>query len=80
MGFDTIEINLVLYLDAKSTFDRVLRQLLIRNLYFAGTMGEELLLLNSCLKFRQTFSEWDKQIMGPIKDKLGVGVSSGDFF
>ena len=73
----------ILYLDAKSAFDRVLRKLLIRNLYFVGTEGEELLLLNKRLEFRQTFAEWDKQMMGPIHDELGVeqgGVSSGDFY
>ena len=33
----------ILYLDAKSAFDKVLRQLLVRNLFFCGTQGEELL-------------------------------------
>ena len=73
----------ILYLDAKSAFDNVLRQLLIRNLYFAGTEGEELLAINNRLAGRKTFAEWDKQIMGPIHDELGVeqgGVNSGDFY
>ena len=73
----------ILYLDAKSAFDRVLRQLLIRNLYFVGTVGEELLLVNSRLESRQTFAEWNKQIMGPKHDELGVEqgmVRYGDFF
>ena len=73
----------ILYLDAKSAFDRVLRQLLVRNLYFAGTKGEELIFINSRLENRKTYAEWDKQIMGPIHDELGVeqgGISSGDFY
>ena len=61
----------------------MLRQLLIRNLYFDGTKGEELLAVNNRLAGRKTFAEWDKQIMGPIHDELGVeqgGVNSGDFY
>ena len=73
----------ILYLDAKSAFDKVLRQLLIRNLFFCGTQGEELLYIDKRLKHRKTFVEWDKNVMGPILDELGVeqgGVSSGDYY
>ena len=73
----------MLYLDAMSAFDKVLRELLIRNLYFTGTQGEELLLIDNRLKERKTFVEWNKTIMGPISDQVGVeqgGVSSGDFY
>jgi hypothetical protein len=72
-----------LYLDAKSAFDKVLRQLLIRNLYFCGTTGKELLYINNRLENRKTFAEWDKKLMGPISDQVGVeqgGVNSGDFY
>ena len=73
----------VLYLDAKSAFDKVIRQLLIRNLYFAGTEGKSLLYIDNRLEHRKTYAEWDKQLMGPIMDELGTeqgGVSSGDFY
>ena len=73
----------ILYLDAKSAFDKVLRQLLIRNLYFCGTTGKELLHINNRLENRKTMAEWDKVLMGPIADQQGVeqgGVNSGDFY
>ena len=73
----------VLYLDAKSAFDRVIREILVRNLYFAGTVGHELLYLNNRLENRLTYAEWDKKLMGPISDQLGVeqgGVNSGDLY
>ena len=73
----------VLYLDAKSAFDRVLRELLVRNLFFCGTTGKELAFINHRLKNRKTIAEWDKQLMGPISDELGVkqgGVNSGEFY
>ena len=73
----------VLYLDAKSAFDRVLRQILVRNLFFCGTTGKELVLINHRLENRKTIAEWDKQLMGPITDELGVeqgGVNSGDYY
>ena len=73
----------VIYLDAKSAFDRVLRQLLVRQLYFTGTQGGELILIDKRLESRKTFAEWDNTLMGPISDELGVeqgGVNSGDFY
>ena len=73
----------ILYLDAKSVFDNVLKQLLIRNLYFCGTSGKELLYINNRLESRKTFAEWEKKLMGPICDELGVeqgNVNSGDFY
>ena len=42
----------ILYLDAKSAFDVVLKELLVMNLYFAGTHGETLLYLNARLENR----------------------------
>ena len=38
-----------LFLDAKSAFDRVMREVLIRNLYFAGTDDQRLIYLNQRL-------------------------------
>ena len=73
----------ILYLDAKSAFDRVIREILVRNLFFAGTCGKELIYIDKRLENRKTFAEWDKILMGPRQDKLGVeqgGVNSGDFY
>ena len=66
-------LKLVLYLDAKSAFDKVLKYHLIRQLYFAGTRGQELLLLNHRMESRTTFPESDKELMGPLDDEQGVG-------
>ena len=73
----------VIYLDARSAFDKVMRELLVRNLYHAGTTGQELLLVNNRLKNRKTVVEWDGIMMGPIEDQGGLeqgGVNSGDFY
>ena len=45
----------LLLLDAKSAFDVVLRELLVKNLYFSGTSGGMLLYLNKRLENRKTF-------------------------
>ena len=49
----------ILYLDAESAFDKVLKQMLIRNLYFCGTTGNELVYINNRLESRNTIAEWD---------------------
>ena len=70
-----------IFLDAKSAFDRVMKELLVRNLHQAGTDGHALLYLDQRLKHRITYCEYDKELMGPIKDELGLeqgGVSSSD--
>ena len=54
-----------LFLDAKSAFDRVLKEILVRNLFTAGTDDHRLLYIDKRLKNRRTFCEYDKQIMGP---------------
>ena len=69
----------VLLLDAKSAFDKVIRECVIRNAYLSGSQDHGLLYLNSRLEHRKTFVEWDKVLMGPIHDLLGVeqgGVNS----
>ena len=69
----------VMMLDTKLAFDKVVRECAVRNLYLAGTNDQALLYLNSRLKCRKTFVEWDKTLMRPIHDKLGVeqgGVNS----
>ena len=53
------------------------------NAYKAGTCDKGLLYLNSRLGCRQTYCEWDKQLMGPIGDLLGVeqgGVNSDKLY
>ena len=72
-----------LFLDAKSAFDRVLKELLVRNLFFAGTDDQRLLYLDQRLKNRKTYCEYDHQLMGPILDDHGLeqgGVSSSDAY
>ena len=70
-------------MDAKSAFDVVLKELLIKNLYFSGTTGETLLYLDARLGNRQTYLDWNGQLMGPILDEQGVeqgGINSSDFY
>ena len=73
----------VLYLDAKSAFDVVLKELLVKNLYHTGTRGELLLYLDKRLGNRQTYLDWNGTLMGPIRDQQGLeqgGVSSSDLY
>ena len=70
-----------LFLDAKSAFDRVLKEILVRNLFTAGTDDQRLLYIDQRLKSRRTFCEFDKEMMGPILDTKGVeqgGIASSD--
>ena len=72
-----------LFVDARSAFDRALREILVRNLFLIGTTGDRLLYFDNRLKHRKTFCEWDHQVLGPILDKQGVeqgGVPSGDLY
>ena len=62
----------MLLLDAKSAFDKILSEFIIRNAFIAGSRGQGLLYLAENLKNRKTFVEWDKCLMGPILDKLDV--------
>ena len=73
----------VLLLDAKSAFDKVVRECAIKNAYLAGSSGHGLLYLNSRLENRRTFVDWEKVLMGPILDLLGVeqgGVNSDKIY
>ena len=72
-----------IFLDAKSCFDRILFESVIREAYLAGTQDQGLLLIKNRLMNRKTFCEYDKVIMGPIDDQLGVeqgGQNSDKFF
>ena len=73
----------VIYLDAKSAFDVVLPELLVKNLYHCGTDEKSLLMINNRLTSRSTCLEWNKELAGPINDEQGVeqgGVNSGEFY
>ena len=66
-------------LDAKSAFDKILAEFIIRNAFLAGSRGQGLLYLADRLTSRLTYVEWDKCLMGPIKDLLGVEQDSTDW-
>ena len=72
-----------LYLDAKSAFDVVQRELLIKNLFHIQGASQSLIYIDRRLARRETVVEWDGQLMGPIDDEQGLeqgGVSSSDFY
>ena len=61
-----------LLLDAMSAYDKIVRQCALRSAFLANTCDQGLLYLDARLKNRSTFTEWDKILMGPIHDKLGL--------
>ena len=61
-----------IFLDAKSAIDKILREFCIKSAFLAGSCSQGLIYLDNRLKNRQTYVEWDKTLMGPIKDTLGV--------
>ena len=73
----------VLLLDAQSAFDKIVRECAMKSAFLAGTCDQSLLHLNSRLASRLTFPEWDKVLMGPIRDSLGLeqgGVNSDKLY
>ena len=73
----------MLYLDARSAFDVVQRQLLIKNLYHVQGGNSSLLFIDSRLANRQTVVDYDGHLMGPINDEQGLeqgGISSSEFY
>ena len=73
----------ILFLDARSAFDTVVIQFLVRNLYLMGMSGNSILYLNKRLLNRITFCEWDHKLMGPIYDQHGLeqgGCNSSDLY
>ena len=73
----------LLFLDAKSAFDKVLPELLIRNLFNSGMRGDSINFINNRLTNRLTYLDWAKNIMGPIKDELGLeqgGANSSEYY
>ena len=72
-----------LFLDAKSAFDAVLPEILIRNMYSVGMDGNSTILINNRLTNRRTYLEWDRTLMGPIMDEVGLeqgGPNSSDYY
>ena len=66
-----------------SAYDKVVRECAIRNAYLAGTSGHSLLYFDSRLESRKTNIEYDKKLMGPIQDVVGVeqgGVNSDKLY
>ena len=74
----------ILYLDAKSAFDVVIREFLIKNLFsLTDCCYQSVLYLNNRLENRKTFLDWNGQLMGPIDDEQGLeqgGVNSSDLY
>ena len=73
----------ILLLDAKSAFDLILRENIIVNAFKAGSCDQGLLYLDNRLRSRNTYCEWNKQLMGPIHDLLGVeqgGINSDKLY
>ena len=72
-----------LLVDAKSAYDKVVKECAVKNAYLAGSSGHGLLYIDARLGHRKTFIEWDKVLMGPIEDTLGVeqgGVNSDKIY
>ena len=77
------EPTFVLYLDAASAFDVVQKELLIKSLYSVQELDQSFLYLNNRLSNRQTFVDWNGNLMGPIRDEQGLeqgGTNSSDHY
>ena len=73
----------VIYLDAQSAFDLALREFIVNNLFEYGVQDQGLLAIDQRLKNRKTVCQWNRSLMGPIKDECGVeqgGKNSSDFY
>ena len=62
----------ILLLDAKSAFDLVLRQILVRRLFLDTTPDQRIRYWDLRLSNRTTFCQWEGDTMGPISDELGL--------
>ena len=72
-----------LFLDARAAFNRVVRKILVRNLFAAGIHDQRLVYFDKRLGSRYTYCEYDKELMGPILDLRGLeqgGVSSSELY
>ena len=83
---DSLTLNkplFVLLLDAKSAFDLVLREILVRRLYLDTTPDQRVRYWDLRLAHRTTYCQWEEHLMGPIKDQLGLeqgGPSSSEMY
>ena len=66
------KLTYVLLLDARSAFDLVLRQILVRRLYLDTQPDQRILYWDHRISNRKTFCQWEDELMGPINDELGV--------
>ena len=71
-SLSTSEPLFVLLLDAKSAFDLVLREVLIRRLYLDIYPDQRIKFWDLRLSNRNTYCQWDNKLMGPIQDMLGL--------
>ena len=71
-SLSTKKPTFVLLLDARSAFDLVLRQILVRRLYLDTQPDQRILYWDHRLSNRKTFCQWEDELMGPINDELGV--------
>ena len=73
----------VLLLDARSAFDLVLREILVRRLYLDTEPDQRIKYWDTRLSKRTTYCQWEDQQMGPINDQCGVeqgGPNSSEFY
>ena len=73
----------MLYLDAQSAFDVVLREILVKNLHMVQPLDQSLLFMNSRLSYRSTIVDTNGCLLGPILDERGLeqgGVASSDLY
>ena len=66
-----------------SAYDTVMPELLIKNMYLAGMDGNSLTYMKHRLTNRQTYIDWDGNLMGPIHDEHGLeqgNIASGDLY
>ena len=73
----------VLLLDAKSAFDLVLREIMIRRLFLDTAPDQRIRYWDLRLANRTTFCQWEGETMGPIQDQLGLeqgGPNSSELY
>ena len=73
----------MILLDAQSAYDKILIESVVKQAFLAGTKDQGLMYINNRLKNRKTYCEFNKTLMGPINDKLGLeqgGKSSDKFY
>ena len=61
-----------LFLDAKSCFDRVRAQNVIKKAFCTGTANQSLYIINNRLTNRSSYIKFNTDVIGPINDTQGV--------